>query len=544
MSLLINKEISEIIVPETINYTELVKHSNTTQSLNIQSKMIQILNEEFTETEQHWYVANLYIYMHYHPINDYLINLENIFKMLGFANKSNAKKTLVNNFTINEDYKVIVPREYNLNGGRPTEEVMLNTDTFKNLCMLAKTEKGKEIRKYYVKLENINNKLIIEELKESQENTIKLLEHLENTQNELENKILQQFPGNTQCIYVGSIENTNSKKQKLIKFGSSNFLCDRVKQHKKTFTNFRLINAYKCENKTTCENGIKQHPILKKKRCSILVNNENQTELLVIDDLDLDKLDGIIKEIIMSIEYNPQNYTKMMEELIRVKKENHILLQKKRNSEQQLEQHPVVVSVINEFPLTTPLSVRKYERQRDGLYHIEGKPYRLLTGTREEVWKEEAYRTAGLLLKNDLMIGNHNKVVSKNKCIASTLDNRLNKNDNRVNNIRQFKRESDGLYHIEDKTYRILTGTKEEVFSGIAYRTIGLLKKEDLTIGESVKTKGKVISMMSYNRYKNSLNKDDENVKTKRIVSVKPLIKERSTPYIVRFLKNNIDEDI
>ena len=29
---------------------------------------------------------------------------------------------------------------------------MLNIDTFKNLCMLAKTTKGKEIRKYYVKI--------------------------------------------------------------------------------------------------------------------------------------------------------------------------------------------------------------------------------------------------------------------------------------------------------------------------------------------------------------------------------------------------------
>jgi len=127
----------------------LGKHSNTTQSLNIQSKMIQILNEEFTETEQQWYIANLYIYMHYHPINDYLINLENIFKMLGFANKSNAKRTMDNNFTVNEDYKItVLSRD---DGKFAIEEVMLNTDTFKNLCMLAKTDKGKEIRKYYVK---------------------------------------------------------------------------------------------------------------------------------------------------------------------------------------------------------------------------------------------------------------------------------------------------------------------------------------------------------------------------------------------------------
>ena len=35
---------------------------------------------------------------------------------------------------------------------------MLNIDTFKNLCMISKTEKGKEIRKYYlIKFETIKD---------------------------------------------------------------------------------------------------------------------------------------------------------------------------------------------------------------------------------------------------------------------------------------------------------------------------------------------------------------------------------------------------
>ena len=44
---------------------------------------------------------------------------------------------------------------------------MLSVDTFKNLCMIVKTEKGKAIRKYYVKLEN--NKLIKEEMQKREE---------------------------------------------------------------------------------------------------------------------------------------------------------------------------------------------------------------------------------------------------------------------------------------------------------------------------------------------------------------------------------------
>jgi len=158
MNILIKKKPSELITPESINFTELVKNSNTTLNLSddYQSNMIKILNEEFTESQQQWYIANLYIYMNYHPTNDYPINLEDVFRMIGFANKGNAMKTIKNNFTVNEDYKLlIIPREKKQNAGRSEHEIMLNVDTFKSLCMLAKTDKGKEIRKYYVKLDNL-----------------------------------------------------------------------------------------------------------------------------------------------------------------------------------------------------------------------------------------------------------------------------------------------------------------------------------------------------------------------------------------------------
>ena len=73
---------------------------------------------------------------------------------------------------MDEDYKIfIVPKEKNTiqkGGGKAAspsanlggsglnqETILLNTDTFKSLCMIAKTAQGKEMRKYYVKLENI-----------------------------------------------------------------------------------------------------------------------------------------------------------------------------------------------------------------------------------------------------------------------------------------------------------------------------------------------------------------------------------------------------
>ena len=182
---------NQMIIPKAINFNELVKNSNTTLSLTIQTKLVDKLTKEFSHEEQQWYIANLYIYMHYHPTKDYPINLEDVFKMIGFANKGNAMKTIKSNFTEGEDYNTIIFRTeknklHEETRGRKEETVMLNIDTFKNLCMLAKTKKGKEIRKYYVKLENIYNELMKEEIEEHKNKLEETKKQLEEQQKKLD----------------------------------------------------------------------------------------------------------------------------------------------------------------------------------------------------------------------------------------------------------------------------------------------------------------------------------------------------------------------
>ena len=214
MNILITKKNNSLVMPESINFTELVRNSSTTLTLSSQSNMIDLLNKEFTKEESQWYIANLYIYLNYHPTDDYPINLENVYKMLGFANKGNAMKTIKSNFVENDDYKIIkftkdlyeekaacpdgkaASASKNLGGaGLNREEIMLNVDTFKNLAMIVKTPKGTEIRKYYIKMENIHNKVIKMEIN----NTSKLLkekeQQLEEKEQQLEEKdtLLQRY---------------------------------------------------------------------------------------------------------------------------------------------------------------------------------------------------------------------------------------------------------------------------------------------------------------------------------------------------------------
>ena len=88
-----------------------------------------------------------------------------------------------------------------------------------------------------------------------------------------EKTLLEQFGRNTQCVYYGIVDDKNENNEKLVKYGNSNNLQQRVDQHKKTYTNFRLVNAFKVENKLYIENSIKNDEELIPYKRSIEIKN-------------------------------------------------------------------------------------------------------------------------------------------------------------------------------------------------------------------------------------------------------------------------------
>jgi phage anti-repressor protein len=291
MNTLILKD-NTLITPETINFTELVKIGNTSVlNETFQSKMVMMLNQEFTDEEQRWYIANLYVYMHYHPTNDFPINLDHVFKMIGFANKGNAMKTIKSNFVVDEDYKVVIFRtEKNLLGGRPSEDIMLNIDTFKNLCMIAKTEKGKAIRKYYVKLENIYNKIIKEEI-ESKDNLIKekdalLQDSFKQKKREVETTLKNSFHKRS-LVYLIKI---TLNDEIIYKFGHTDDIVTRLRTHKNQIgEEIELVYCIESKDNKMLEKLLIDYLEQYKFRMQRVFNNKNQTELLKVNDIDIIK---------------------------------------------------------------------------------------------------------------------------------------------------------------------------------------------------------------------------------------------------------------
>ena len=67
-------------------------------------------------------------------------------------------------------------------------------------------------------------------------------------------------------------------------------------------------------------------------------------------------------------------------------------------------------------------------RHDDGYYHVNGKKYRELFGSREQVYKNgTAYKTYGNLTKSDFMMNKWGRIVSKKKHITAKKEKRLQK---------------------------------------------------------------------------------------------------------------------
>lgn len=65
-------------------------------------------------------------------------------------------------------------------------------------------------------------------------------------------------------------------------------------------------------------------------------------------------------------------------------------------------------------------------RSDDGLYHIKGKTYKVIRGSRAQVWNGTAYKTEGGLLRSALM-KSHGRIVSAKKHKTAKKELRLQK---------------------------------------------------------------------------------------------------------------------
>ena len=123
----------------TLNIVELIEKNPITRlSNNYQHKLLTKIKSNFAGEDQQLFVASFYAYLKYNK-NDFLIDLDNVWKWLGFGQKVNAKRVLEKNFTLGIDYKLslcqLAKQTPPTKGGHNKETFLLNIVTFKKFCL-------------------------------------------------------------------------------------------------------------------------------------------------------------------------------------------------------------------------------------------------------------------------------------------------------------------------------------------------------------------------------------------------------------------------
>lgn len=71
--------------------------------------------------------------------------------------------------------------------------------------------------------------------------------------------------------------------------------------------------------------------------------------------------------------------------------------------------------------------MKRPSRQSDGAYHIDGKKYKLMFGSRQQVFNGTAFKTPGGLKKSDLLMNKWGRIVSAKKHASAKKEKRLQK---------------------------------------------------------------------------------------------------------------------
>jgi phage anti-repressor protein len=283
---------------------------NTTK---YQSRLIEKLQSKFTNYQQQLFLSSFYCYLKYDKINDYVIDLDNVWKWLGFSTKGHSKYLLEKQFIVDKDYKIlltklrkqdfmtnndedeIVPHpkkeSKSSHGGNNNEVIMMNIKTFKKFCLKARTKKADEIHDYFIKLEESLHEILEEEtielktqLLQIEDKNTKDYEVKFKKERELDKEklLLQKFASIGSIVYIIRVK-TLEHGNYIVKIGESRIgIKNRYSEHKHKYEECVLLDCFSVNRSSDFESFIHNHENIRLNKITDLKNHENEMELFLI----------------------------------------------------------------------------------------------------------------------------------------------------------------------------------------------------------------------------------------------------------------------
>lgn len=297
----------------TLNIVDLIEKNPITKlSASYNNKLINKIKDNFTETQQQLFVSSFYCYLNYNTKNDFVIDLDDIWKWLGFTNKSNAKKLLEKHFSVDIDYKNLLDasiKHDKKHGGHNKEIFIMNIKTFKLLCIKAGTTKSVEIHNYFIKLEEFLHEIVQEETDELKVQLIKIEDKSKQEIKTIEDKskqeikniedknkkdlikhdalanqkvLLQKFGESGPLIYIIKVKSYENG-QYVIKLGESRKgIKARYAEHKSKYEEVLLLDCFSVTRSKDFESFLHNHDSIRLNKVKDLEGHTNENELFLI----------------------------------------------------------------------------------------------------------------------------------------------------------------------------------------------------------------------------------------------------------------------
>jgi hypothetical protein len=356
----------------SLNIVDLIENNPITKlSSTYNGKLLTKIQQNFTNFEQQLFVTSFYCYLNCHPINDFVIDLDNVWKWLGFSQKINAKTLLEKNFVLDKDYtkslhfqvkqstkSLLLQQKQSTNakGGHNKETFMLNVKTFKSLCLKAGTKKADEIHDYYMKMEETIHQVVQEEsddLKLQLEQVKNEIEKIDETnkkemsikvQREREQILLREFGTAGSLVYIIKVKSFDDGTY-IVKIGESRIgVKARYEECRTKHGDILLLDCFSVKRCKDFETFLHKHEKIRFSNVRDLPGHENEEELFLIGK------SLTYKTILHVVRTNINIFNNVNEdtmEKLRIENETLRELIQTSNNPQSLLEHDIIQQLLN-----------------------------------------------------------------------------------------------------------------------------------------------------------------------------------------------------
>ena len=223
--------------------------------------------------------------------------------------------------------------QYKKHGKNNKESILLNINTFKLICLLAGTEKAKQIYKYYIKLESILHQTIKEESEEFKNQILQLekdkIKLIIDKSIEKHNLLLKEYRTSTPLVYLIRIKTFDNKTYEL-KIGESRLgITDRYGEYKSKYNECVFMDCFRVQRSKDFETFLHSHPDIKPQIIENLPNHDGEKELFLVGgELTYNKIISIINSNI----HNYNNYNTKIVKLMLENTNLKLMLELNKNS--------------------------------------------------------------------------------------------------------------------------------------------------------------------------------------------------------------------